>query len=263
MSNAAANFYYRSYCDRDVTGYTLAGDFSNPANAVDRDPSSFAITSGKNTDGVAALFTVDLLWGRNIDTIMLQSNFAAFTIKYWNGSSFVDFATPVNVSGNTSAFLLLSLGALYNTQKIQITATSTIIANSEKVITEMAITRLFNSMIVSALEGAAVNHVRTTTKNIKGASVQILQFPQWDVFAAKLKFKNMIGSRWDNYWAVKNQFKIDALYIYLYYTDSPNLIDTFGPSAFYLVNDEAQVGTQPSAEVLMAGVDGDIDARQV
>ena len=84
MFNDKAMFFNRSFCDFKVTGFSLALSTDYQSNtlafAVDRDLSTAATTSGKNSDATNADFIVDLLVARVIDTVFVRSNFKNFTI---------------------------------------------------------------------------------------------------------------------------------------------------------------------------------------
>lgn len=36
------------------------------------------------------------------DILLVNMNFKAYTLQYWNGSAYVDFSTPINVSNNAT-----------------------------------------------------------------------------------------------------------------------------------------------------------------
>lgn len=65
------------------------------------------------------------------DIILILHNFKSYTIQYWNGSSYVDFSTPINVSGNTSATTRHTFNSV-TTTKIKLIITGTMVANSDK-----------------------------------------------------------------------------------------------------------------------------------
>jgi hypothetical protein len=87
MPNILAGFYKRSFCD-----LVAAPDFSGSTDYVsgslinvnDRDKSTCAITSGKNSDATSVDFIADLGALFDIDTIALWSNFKTFEIRYWD-----------------------------------------------------------------------------------------------------------------------------------------------------------------------------------
>jgi hypothetical protein len=111
-----AKFYYRSFCDSKVSGYSLAGstDYiaSTLPSAVDRNRSTAAYTTGKNSDSTNVDFIVDLLFNRSIDTIAVRSNFKNFTIKTWDGirvdTAQVDKITGVPTDGNSSVYVMIN-----------------------------------------------------------------------------------------------------------------------------------------------------------
>lgn len=99
MPNDAAKFYKRSFCDKDLADeYTLMGDFTNPANALDRNLNTYAITSGKNSDSSEAEFIIEFDEEPDIDTIALLGNLKTFSIYTWDGTR-VDTAQVNTITG--------------------------------------------------------------------------------------------------------------------------------------------------------------------
>jgi hypothetical protein len=76
---------------------------------------------------------------------MLLHNFKAFTVKYYNSVSYVDFSTPISETTNTAENNYYSFAAV-QTQYIQITITGTMVANADKVLRQFIATELIGQL---------------------------------------------------------------------------------------------------------------------
>src|SRR6267378_555364 len=113
---------------------------------LQRDPDIAWITSG-SVDSDNTTWTVDITDQRPVTNILLiDHNFKSYTIKYWNGSAYVDFPTAINVSGNTKGTNAHSFASV-NTSKIQITITGTQVANSDKFMHQFIATTKIGQLI--------------------------------------------------------------------------------------------------------------------
>lgn len=276
--NSVAKFYLRSFIDSKVTGYTLGGDFLNPTNAVDRDLTTYAITSGKNWDvwpptlPANAQFTVEFNWNQKVDTVFLRCNFAAFQIYVDNP---LGIGSPVDVLiyanyENTSESVLIDLGALLAARpvlngsqyiaKMTIAVFGTIIPNQEKKLTEFVITREIGEIPVSTMDNAGQDYAQIITRNLKNRSIKLNFYPNFPAFHCNLNFKNFVDL-YGTLDLIKSYFNIDACLVYLYYSDT---CAQLGQGAMYLVNDESPGKIfNPSDVTLNAGVDSEMDLWEV
>ena len=264
--NSAAKFYLRSFCDGKITGYTLGGNFLNAANAIDRDLTTYALTSGANVDvwpptlPANALFTVDFGFGRKVDTVFLRSNFASFQIYVDNPLGVGDPTDDLIYENyaNASEFLLIDLSAELAgrlVSKITVAVFGTIIPGQEKQLTEIVITQNIGNIPVSSMDTAEQLYSRISTTNLKGGSIQLIFFPNFPKFHGTLNFKNFVDL-YSTLDLIKANFIVDACLVYLYYSDT---CAQLGPGALYLVNDVTDKSFQPSDVTLNAGVDGKME----
>lgn len=79
------------------------------------------------------------------DILLIKHNFKNFTIKRWNGSTFVDFSTPIAVSNNTEETNWYRFDRV-STQKVQITITGTQVANEDKIMYQFIATELMGQL---------------------------------------------------------------------------------------------------------------------
>ena len=270
--NSVVDFYFRSFCDSKVTGYVLGGDFNNSEFAVDRDPSTYASTNGLDTDvwppslGGNALFTVDLLNSRSIDTIFMRCNFAAFQVYIDNpaGTGYpVDDLIYADYS-NTSPFVKIDLSALLGIPartitKITIAVLGTIIPNQEKLLYDLQVTQKICGLPISAINDIGQDYVRIVTSNLFGGSIQLVINPTRPQFTASLELRALTDN-YTPYDALKSQFLIDACLAHIYYSDQ---VSQMGPGAWYLVNDVINKKFVPTSQFIPGGVTGKMELREV
>jgi len=130
-----------------------------------RNNSSSWMTTGSND---AANTTLVFQFGdvRDIKDIMIVGhNLAAYTLKYWDGiSAYVDFATPISVSGSTD-FVTHHQVTEVSTDSIQLVITGAQVVDADKSIRQFIIT---NRVGTGQLDGWPVikNATHSTNKKI-------------------------------------------------------------------------------------------------
>lgn len=70
------------------------------------------------------------------DIVLVNHNFKSFTVKYWDGSAWVDFSTPINETANVDSSSGFNFASVNCTQ-IQIIITGTQVANTDKRMTQL------------------------------------------------------------------------------------------------------------------------------
>ncbi len=96
-------------------------------------------TTGSN-DAANTQIDVDLVDDYSVDRILLIGhNLKAFTIQYYNGSSYVDFSTAINETTNTSTTNEFTFDAV-TTSQIRIIITGTQVTDDDKFIRQLIIT---------------------------------------------------------------------------------------------------------------------------
>lgn len=123
-----------------VTDAVATDNGQDSVNQIrNRDNSSGFATTG-STDAAGTKIEIDLVDEAVIDSIfLLQHNFKAYTIKYWNGASFVDFPTAINISGNTDADTFHSVTST-STSRLELTITETFVADDDKFLAQFVAT---------------------------------------------------------------------------------------------------------------------------
>lgn len=126
-------FFEKSSADYSNLNMTVTASQGNEfaIRALNRSNLSSWITTG-SVDSDNTTFEVDYHEPRNVDSILLiQHNFKNYIIQYFNGTSYVDFPTPISISGGTDADSFFQF-AVTSVEKIKITITGTQVANSDK-----------------------------------------------------------------------------------------------------------------------------------
>jgi len=103
VKGQAPSFFRKNRIDLDVDGITItvtdATATDKGDNFVDfvrnRKNSSGWATTGSNDAANTEFLIVSTDEYSLTDIFLFNHNFKAYTIQYWNGSSFVDFSTPI------------------------------------------------------------------------------------------------------------------------------------------------------------------------
>jgi hypothetical protein len=134
-----------------------------------RNNTSGWMTTGSSDAGNTTI-EIDFIDTVNIDSILLIGhNLKSFTLKYWNGSSWVDFSTPIaptNVSKTSSLFEFTTA----TTQKLQLIILGTQTPNSEKVIKQFIATEIIGTFTEEPEVSPVFDQERRVTKYLSGKS---------------------------------------------------------------------------------------------
>ena len=118
-----------------------------------------------STDAALTEILSDMSDEREIDSIIIAGhNFKAFTIQYWNGSSFVDFATPISETINTDTTNFFQFTKV-STKQVKIIVQNTQVVDDDKKITQLIIT---DNLGAGQLEGWPIirNPRHSTNKKV-------------------------------------------------------------------------------------------------
>jgi hypothetical protein len=107
------------------------------------------LTAWVTTDSLDAnntTLTVDLVNQHQLtDILLVEHNFKAFTVKYWDGAAYQDFSTPIaetNCTDTTSRYSFTEI----TTTKLQVTITGTQVANDDKSLCQFIATKLIGTL---------------------------------------------------------------------------------------------------------------------
>jgi hypothetical protein len=103
-----------------------------------------------STDAAGTKLVIDMTDDREFtEIILVKHNLKAFTIKYWDGASFVDFSTPISETTNTETTNHYSFTKVVS-DMIEIVITGTQVADDDKVIHQIIVT---DEVLTGQLDG--------------------------------------------------------------------------------------------------------------
>lgn len=135
-------FFEKNYGDLNAVNVTATASQANDFAAFPRNrknTSSWITTGSQDSDNTT--YTYDFVDEQAVDQIILiKHNFDAYTVKYWDGATYTDFATPISVTGNTSETTQHNVTEV-STSRIQLTITGTIVADEDKTLAQFIVTK--------------------------------------------------------------------------------------------------------------------------
>lgn len=141
--------YEKNKLDLDFSAVTLSVTDNVADDSGDdfvdqlRDRSNFTGwgTTG-STDAALTRIDIDTIDSYEIDTIILVNmNFKAYTLQYWNGSAFVDFSTPINETNNEASTKMHTF-ANPDAHIFRLTIQGVMIVDADKLMSQLIFTRL-------------------------------------------------------------------------------------------------------------------------
>lgn len=153
MADSAPMFFEKNKLDLDNSNITLtvtdAVADDTGQDVVDfirnRNNTSGWATTG-STNAANTQLDVDFLDQVDIDNIFLiQQNFKAYTIQYWNGSTYTNFSPSISVTGNSTADKRHSFTQV-TTSKIRLIITETFVTDDDKFMTQLIATQLIGQL---------------------------------------------------------------------------------------------------------------------
>ena len=140
-------FFKKNKMDYSYPAVSLtASQGSTYASYVQRRSNNLGWMTTGSVDADNTTLTCDFISAVQLDNMLLVGhNFKNFTIKYWNGSSYVDFSLAINVSNSTDTTTRFTFTSV-STSKIQLTVTGTQVANSDKKLNQWIATELIGQL---------------------------------------------------------------------------------------------------------------------
>lgn len=198
-----------------------------------RNNTSAWVTTG-SVDADLTTLIFDFGERRTIDNILLiKHNLKAYTLKYWNGSTYVNFSTPVAETANALATTRHTFDEV-ETSKIQLIIQGTTVANSDKYIYQFIATTLLGQFegwpVISNVELdrnrtkiQALSGKTSINENIGGFKCQ-LAVPNWKItddigIVEALYDKNegflmwLCGGNEDQFWYKARGYRLEDLYL--------------------------------------------------
>lgn len=168
-------FYRKNWIDLSyenpsitITDATATDNGQNYVNYLrNRDNVSGWATTGSN-DAANTTIVVNFGDARELNKIiLLQHNFKAFTIKYWNGSAWTDFSTPISETANAAADSYYSFD-LVETEQIQIIISGTITADQDKFLKQLLLCEVIGAFTIEPEIEMEISQDKSATKFISG-----------------------------------------------------------------------------------------------
>lgn len=129
---------FADYSNVNVTA-TASESPTYAYRVLNRNNTSAWITTG-SVDANSTTLTIDMVDQKLVSVIILaKHNFKSYTVKYWNGTAYVDFAAPINVTANAAGSTAHFVTPV-STSRVQITITGTIVANADKFLYQFILT---------------------------------------------------------------------------------------------------------------------------
>lgn len=151
MISGGIKFFDKSLC-LGVDGSTATASTGNSSAPFALDKNFYSVwQSVGSSDATTETLTITFPTSKTFTRLFLQKhNFKSYTVKYWNGASYVDFTNVVSIdvptpvtgiaetlyANNTSYYEFDSVSST----KIQITATLTQTVNAEKYLSQAIVT---------------------------------------------------------------------------------------------------------------------------
>lgn len=175
-------FYKKSIYDLSYTNPTTTVTDATATNTGEsftdflrnRDNFSGWATTGSN-DAANTTLVIDFIDNREFDSIMLlKHNFKAFTIKYWNGSTWTDFSTAISETTNTQESNYYNF-TLVESTKLQIIITGTQTADSDKFLRQLLVCEKLGELTEEPEVTVEIGKQRKQFKFLSGKSFMSTQ----------------------------------------------------------------------------------------
>lgn len=133
-----------------------------------------------STDAANTTIEIDFIDTITIDRILLIGhNLKAFTIKYWNGSTWVDFSTPINETTNTASSNEFAFNSQV-TQKLQLIITGAQTVDADKFIKQFIATEILGTLTEEFELQPELDRQRRVTKYLSGKSFVAKSVGAWN-----------------------------------------------------------------------------------
>lgn len=139
-------FFSGNLIDMNCTFAFTSASTSLASYIYDNDRRTKLTSIGSN-DSTPEVWTITFGSSVTFDTIHFGThNIKSGTVKYWNGSSYVDFSTPAAWSANAAVGSYFHFNSV-TTTKIQVTMNTTMVVNAEKYVNQIAVVVLLGELV--------------------------------------------------------------------------------------------------------------------
>lgn len=251
--------YTKNYVNTDDT-FTVSSGAAAISNIYDRDKVSQWGSSGANSDSTTvtievAFFEKTTAVSRTIDTLLLLNhNLAAFTVYYWDGTTYQSWATGTAAAAGANNLISLSS---QTTSKVKLTMLTTNPSNAEKAIGEFILCALqldigLDPVSYKVQYRQKIKQITLGDGSLHQASV-FWTANRSEKYEAKVNFENLPAATRDLLAAIK-----EAAQPFLWYPESITK-----PDDIFLVNWYAPYAWDYNSLYKGAGVNIGLDLREV
>jgi hypothetical protein len=172
MASSQIKFWKKSYCDFEIASVSAtASQGADYASFVlNRSNNSAWITTG-SVDADNTTLTIDMGTPRTIDSIiLLVHNFKAYTVKYYNGVTYVAFSTPIAETTNTQVSTFHTVTPTM-TRYLQLQITGTMTVDDDKSLCQFIATEAIGQFAGwPVISSHNVSRLKNTGKMLSGKS---------------------------------------------------------------------------------------------
>jgi len=141
--------FYKMNLVSSTTAFTLTTALTAGAVYLHDENDSTKLTSVASSDTAAEVWTFTFTGNVSVSSIHLANhNLKSFDIKYWSSTAFVDFSTTIGTTSNATDYHYFDDFAV-TTSKIQITASTTIVADAQKYVGGLRVLNKIGEMSVN------------------------------------------------------------------------------------------------------------------
>jgi hypothetical protein len=158
------------YSNANVTATASQGsDYAS--YVLNRSNQSAWVTTG-SVDSDNTTLTIDFVDERALtDILLVKHNFKAYTVKYWDGATYVDFPTVISETNNSTETTHHTFAST-STTKVQITITGTMTADEDKYLFQfIATTQLGQLSSWPVIKSPEVSRNRKVLKMLSGKAL--------------------------------------------------------------------------------------------
>lgn len=179
------------------------------------------------------------------------------TIEHYNFQSIEQY-TDFFEKNDSNEIIQETLLSEITTTKIKITANETIGTDEEKKIYLVELTTKLCQIDIETI-GIEKSWQRTNFTNVFGGSIQVVKYANHAKVAIDLSFENLTGDNFLAYALIKSYSVIAPLNVYLYLSDTYELLNE---QSWHLVNDISDYDGSPTGEALTQGCSGGLKLRE-
>mgnify|MGYP006268871513 CR=1 FL=1 len=139
-------FFYGNLIDNKASFAFTSASTDLSSYLYDNDKRTKLQSVGSN-DATPEVWTITFAASTTFDSLHISNhNIKSGTLKYWNGSTYVDFSTPISWSGNAAVANYYHFNSV-STTKIQLTMNTTMVVNAEKYVGQIATMVLMGEVV--------------------------------------------------------------------------------------------------------------------